>query len=143
MNTTSPQNQSMSARKAFKFATNSQSKPKRISPVSVRFTPEERERLQHSAGRQSLSAYVRRKALDGDVSPRKALQVTSIDHALIGKVLGMLGQSRLSQNMNQIAKGLNMGTLPVTPDVVMDVSAACDDIRLMRDALIAALGLRR
>ena len=106
----------------------------------MRFTEAERALLQQRAGRQSFSAYVRDTVLGGQVAPRRKSQTTSVDHALIGKALGLLGQSRLSQNMNQIAKGMNQGSLPITPDVLLDVMDACEDIRLMRKALLIALG---
>ena len=115
---------------------------KRISPLSVRFTQAERAMLRERAGQQSLSAYVRDTVLDGKTAPRRKAQTTTIDHALIGKALGLLGKSRLSQNMNQIAKGINQATLPLTPDVLLDLKDACEDIRLMRKALLIALGLQ-
>ncbi len=54
----------------------------------------------------------------------------------------MLGKSRLSANMNQIAKAANRGTLPLTPDLVGDLNAACSDIKYMRWLLVSSLGLK-
>jgi len=147
MSQTSHQNETPNLENAFDSAVKVQNAPsrklaKRISPLSVRFTEEERALLQQRAGRQSLSAYVRDSVLGGQAAPRRKSQTTSVDHALIGKALGLLGQSRLSQNMNQIAKGMNQGNLPITPDVLLDVKNACEDIRPMRKALLIALGLQ-
>ena len=117
-------------------------KQKRISPISVRFSEKERALLVQYAGRQSLSAYVREKVLGDHTEQRRKTQASSVDQALFAKGLALLGQSRLSQNVNQIAKGLNSGTLAVTPDVVAEVQQACSDVRLIRQALLTALGRR-
>ena len=147
MSQTSHQNEAPSLEGAFEDAATAKNatphkSTKRISPLSVRFTEAERAMLQERAGQQSLSAYVRDTVLDGKAVPRRKSQTTSVDHALIGKALGLLGKSRLSQNMNQIAKGINQATLPLTPDVLLDVKDACEDIRLMHKALLIALGLQ-
>ena len=57
------------------------------------------------------------------------------------RVLGQLGQSRLANNLNQLAKQANLGTLPVTPDTEAELSAAAADIAAMRQILVHALGL--
>lgn len=124
------------------FGLATSAKPKRPSPVSIRFTENERTLLKQRAGQRSISAYVRDKALGEDAAPRRKTRTATADYEMLGKVLGALGQSRLSQNMNQLAKQANMGALDVTPDVTTDLCNACEDIRLMREALIFALGLR-
>ncbi|MEM9837654.1 MAG: hypothetical protein AAF830_00720 [Pseudomonadota bacterium] len=120
---------------------------KHAAPYSIRFTEEERAQLNRDAGGEAWSRYIRRK-LFGDGAPAhrvkriRRLKRPSVDQTAVAKLLAALGQSRLSQNMNQIAKASNMGALPVTPELEEDLHAACAEIALMRQTLIAALGIK-
>lgn len=58
-------------------------------------------------------------------------------------MLADLGRSRLSNNLNQLAKAANLGALPLTQEVEAELSAACAAIRYMRHALLVALGIER
>jgi len=62
------------------------------------------------------------------------------DADALARVLGALGQSRLSSNLNQLAKAVNSGSLPVSPETEADLSAACRDVSAMRTDLLRALG---
>ena len=117
-------------------------KKKRPAPLSLRVTEEERALLKELAGRRSVNAYIREKVFGDKASPRRSYRMPRPDEAAIGQALAKLGQSRLSSNLNQIAKAANLGTLPVTSDLADDLAAACADIRIMREELIAALGLK-
>ena len=110
------------------------------TPFSLRLTKEERSRLETEAKGKPLGAYIREKLLGDGASPRRIRRKPSPDHALLGKVLGMLGKSRLSSNLNQITKAAHIGALIVTPELLDELHEACEDIRIMRDALMAALG---
>lgn len=115
---------------------------KRPAPLSLRVTDEERAFLKRAAGSRSMNAYIREKVFGDAASPRRTYRKPRPDEAAISQALGQLGQSRLSSNLNQIAKAANLGTLPVTPDLSAELAAACADIRAMRSALIEALGLK-
>ena len=54
------------------------------------------------------------------------------DHEALGRVLGALGKSRLSQNLNQIARAANMGSLPVSPEPEDELRQACADVEALR-----------
>lgn len=80
-----------------------------------------------------------RGALGG--APRKKRGNSPVqDKEALGRMAGALGQSRLSQNMNQLAKAVNSGSLPVTPETEAEIKEACREIAEMRAALLAALG---
>ena len=51
----------------------------------------------------------------------------------------MLGQSRLANNMNQLAKAANSGSLPVTPETEEALLNAVREVAYMRTLLIQAL----
>ncbi|WP_200945589.1 hypothetical protein [Methylobacterium sp. Leaf456] len=63
------------------------------------------------------------------------------DREAIGRVLGALGQSRLSQKLNQLAKAVHLGVLEVTPETEAEIVAACGGVALMRADLMRSLGL--
>jgi len=115
---------------------------KRLPPFSVRLTEQERAWLQGQAGGRPLGAYIKEKALSDAPVLQKSRRKGSSDYAALGQALGGLGQSRLASNMNQIAKAANMGSLPVTPDLIQELHEACAEIRVMRMTLIAALGIK-
>ncbi|MEM1395821.1 MAG: hypothetical protein AAGH38_00030 [Pseudomonadota bacterium] len=129
------------------MALRTRSHTKTPPPFSIRFTEAERAFLEREAGDLSISAYIRRRLFDGAMGPQRR-NVTrkpkrpDVDRVALSRALASLGQSRLSQNLNQIAKAANMGALPVTSDLIDELIAACEEIRRMRADLIAALGLK-
>lgn len=109
-------------------------------PFSMRLTPEDRERLTGEAKGMPLGTYLRAKLL-GD-SPlhlrRSGLPVE--DRAALAKALALLGQSRISSNLNQLAYLANIGSLPFTPETIAELDDALVTIRQTRDLLLKALG---
>jgi hypothetical protein len=110
-------------------------------PFSLRLTAEERARLEREAAGKTLGAYIRERLLGEDAAPRKCKGNSPIkDHEALGRVLGALGQSRLSSNLNQLAKAVNTGSLPVTPETEAELRQACREVSDLRDELLRALG---
>ena len=111
-------------------------------PFSLRLTFEERAQLEKAANGAPLGAYIKAVLFGQDLKKVRRRNTNPIkDHAALAQVLGVLGQSRLAQNVNQMAKAVHAGALPVNPDTEADLERACADIRAMRYALIEALGL--
>ena len=110
-------------------------------PFSLRLTYEERARLDAERGGMTLAAYIRERLFGVDAAPRKKRGNSPVqDKEALGRMAGALGQSRLSQNMNQLAKAVNSGSLPVTPETEAEIKEACREIAEMRAALLAVLG---
>lgn len=109
-------------------------------PVSVRLSKEERERLDAEAGSLSVSSYIRHRLFEAP-TPRRAYRRPVQDEQALGQLLAELGRSRLSANLNQLAKAAHSGSLPVTPEVHQAILDASHDIRAMSDLLVQALGL--
>jgi hypothetical protein len=110
-------------------------------PFSLRLTHEERARLDIERGSKTVAAYIRERLFGVDAAPRKKRGNSPVqDKEALGRIAGALGQSRLSQNMNQLAKAVNSGSLSVTPETEAEIKEACREISEMRVELMAALG---
>lgn len=116
-------------------------RPKYPPPFSLRFTFDERAKLDMLRGSMPLGRYIREQLLGDDAAPRKKRGRYPVkDQEALGRVLGALGSSRLSQNLNQLARASNSGSLPVSPDVEEELRQACADVKAMREELLRALG---
>ncbi|MCK5749459.1 MAG: plasmid mobilization relaxosome protein MobC [Oricola sp.] len=112
-------------------------------PFSIRFTEEERARLDREAGNRPLSAHIRKKLFGENAAVRKPpARRPGVDDAALATALSALGRSRLASNLNQIAKAAHLGALPVTDELQAELEAACAEIAAMRRDLMAALGLK-
>ena len=113
-----------------------------IPPFSLRLTFEERAKLERDAAGMALGAYIRSRLLDPEtVAPRKRGKFPVKDHQALAQLLGLLGQSRLANNVNQLAHAANTGSLAVTPDTEEALMSATADIQQMRQLLIQALDI--
>lgn len=111
------------------------------SPFSLRLTYAEKAQLLAEAGRKPLGVYIRERLFGQNAAPRKRQGNSPVkDHEALARVLAALGQSRLSANLNQLAKAVNTGSLPVTPETEADLQQACRDISALRADLLRALG---
>lgn len=59
----------------------------------------------------------------------------------MARVLAGFGQSRIANNLNQLAKAVNIGALPVTAETEGEITEACTAVVAMRRDLLRALGL--
>lgn len=113
----------------------------RDAPFSLRLSFEEKAALLDAANGVPLGAYIKAKLFDEGLEKVRRRNTNPVqDHQELGRILGSLGASRLSQNLNQLARAANRGALPVSPDVEEELKQACADIAAMRDALMRALG---
>lgn len=119
-------------------------KRKHAPPLSIRFTRDERARLEREAGDTALSTYVREKVLGSNAAPRarryrRKRREPHFDAQVVAELLGTLGQSELGRSMLALALAAQSGALPVTPELTGKLESACDDIQEMKSALISAL----
>lgn len=116
---------------------------KRKPPFSLRFSDADRARLEHDAAGMSLAAYVRWRLFDPEnPPPRQRGKAPVKDEKALSALLADFGKSRLSSNLNQLARAVNTGSLPVSPDVEAALLHASAEIVAMRALLIEALGLK-
>jgi hypothetical protein len=114
------------------------------APFSLRFTKEEREQLEKMAQGIPLSKFIRTKIFDGNAAPRRTKGRYPIkDEKALSKLLGILGRSRISSNINQLARAANLGSMPVNMETQKKLDDACRAIFWMRQQLILSLGLKQ
>jgi len=89
-----------------------------------------------------LGRYIRDRVLGSEQQKRRTSRKPKLDEKQLAQLLAALGQSRQSSNLNQLAKHANMGTLPIHRDIAGELREACQAVRVMRDALLSALGLK-
>ncbi|WP_298261201.1 hypothetical protein [uncultured Litoreibacter sp.] len=100
-------------------------KPSRPAPFSLRLTTEEREQLEAQAGSMPLASYIK-SVVFTDAAPkyRKRTKPTVAEQRLLAEVLAKLGATRSANNLNQIAKAIHQGTLYVDDELEADLNGA-------------------
>jgi len=112
------------------------------SPITLRVTDEERERLKSMAAGMSVSAYIRKCIFAGDATRRKRRSHMPVkDQEAMARALALLGASRIANNLNQLAHKANMGSLIMDDTSLAKLDETYAHVRLMRDELVSALGL--
>lgn len=110
--------------------------------VTLRLSEEEGQRLDRQAEGLTVSAYIRKCIFGDDTTRRKHRSHKPVyDQASMAKALALLGQSRMANNLNQLAHQANMGSLTVDEITLRKIEEAYEHIRDMRNQLIHALGL--
>ncbi|TPW33111.1 MobC family plasmid mobilization relaxosome protein [Martelella alba] len=111
--------------------------------VTVRFSPDDYERLQELADGMALGVYIRAMALQEELPRRKPRSAASVaDKAAIAQLLGLLGQSRIANNLNQLAYHANIGSLTIDDKALGRIDEAYAHVLLIRATLMRALGMR-
>ena len=118
------------------------SRKKRQSPFCIRLSADQRARLTAEAGGAPLGAYIKAKALGERPLRMRRTGVSIKDHEALAKTLALLGKSRLSNNLNQLAHAANIGALPMTPETEEFLRDALRDVREVRILLLQALGMK-
>ena len=111
-------------------------------PYSLRLTYEERDRLNLLSGSMPISAYIREQLFDTPSPRKRRLRKVKSDEQMLSHVLSELGRSRLSSNLNQLAKASHTGSLSLTPELEEQLLQACTDIEAMKGLLVDALGIK-
>ncbi|MBL27283.1 MAG: hypothetical protein CMM50_07020 [Rhodospirillaceae bacterium] len=113
------------------------------SPFSLRLSEAERARLEQAAAGLPLGTYIRSRIFDSKTNPHRTRGKAPVqDHKALAQLLGMLGSSRLSDSMNELAGAARVGALPLDPDTVASLQNACADVARMKRLLMDALGIR-
>ncbi len=114
----------------------------RFPPFSLRLSFDERSQLEKAAGNMALGAYIREKLLTTPEERQYVREKPTEDRKMLGQLLSVIGKAHLANNLNQLAKAVNSGSLDVTPDTERMIRESYAEIMWMREILIEALGLR-
>ncbi|WP_022694747.1 hypothetical protein [Ponticaulis koreensis] len=119
----------------FETAANTQPKPrrKRLPPLSIRVTEDEKKRLEKLAGDQSINAYVRSKIL-GDKSKRNAPY-----RETLARLLARMGETEIGPSLRTLARSAEIGALIVDAETKAQLNTALVALITMRQELIKAL----
>tara|TARA_R110000851_G_scaffold265038_2_gene417577 strand:- start:1168 stop:1611 length:444 start_codon:yes stop_codon:yes gene_type:complete len=110
-------------------------------PFSLRLNKDERAKLETAAAGMPLGPFIKAKLFDDDLTPRRTRgQAPVKDHEALARALGLLGNLRLANNLNQLAKAANKGALPLSPEVEEELRATCAAVLAIRMELMKALG---
>lgn len=124
-------------------AANAKPRKKRLPPFSIRLSPEERARLAVEAAGAPLGAYIKAKVLCSPLPVRVRRTGLAVENrTALAQALALLGRSRLSSNLNQLAHLANVGALPMTPETETELRDTLTNVRDIRRLLMTALGLK-
>lgn len=131
-------------KKAYKNASGAIAEKKKPSPrITLRLSEDELATLKNLSSGLSLSAYIRKCLFGKDATPRKVRSRVPVqDQEALAQVLGLLGQTRIANNLNQIAHEANCGSLLMDDYTEIEIKKACAHIAFIRVKLIEALGLK-
>jgi hypothetical protein len=115
----------------------------RNTPLSVRLTAAERSNLLARAGGRTLSAYVKAVLFhDAPVTAARGHGLALADRTLLAHLLATLGGSGTAPNLELLAREAEAGNLFCDGLTAVRLRQACDDVRLMHDALMRGLGTK-
>lgn len=137
-------NDAASLNETFQSVSAKHKSAKKQSPrVTLRLTEEEFARLKRAAAGVSISAYIRKQLFGDQASLRKTRSRVPVkNQKALAQVLGKLGETRIANNLNQIAYEANCGSLLMDQQTEEELKIACAHIAWMRVKLIEALGMK-
>ena len=129
---------------AFSRAAGRRTARRKTIPVTLRLTEDERVRLEEMASGMTLSAYIRACLFAQAEKRRKRRSSTIVaDKKAVAEALALLGQSRIANNLNQLAHQANIGALVMEDRERAKIEEAYGHILSLRCLLVAALGQER
>jgi hypothetical protein len=90
----------------------------------------------------ALSTYLRAVALGEELPRRRRSGLPIEDRAAVAQLLGLLGQSRIANNLNQLAYHANVGALTFDDEARRQIEETYDHVVAMRVTLLRALGMQ-
>nr|WP_319514391.1 hypothetical protein [uncultured Cohaesibacter sp.] len=118
-------------------------KRKRLAPLSLRLTADERRRVEDNADGMALNAYIKSKLFADAPQPKKRKRRTAIDdYELLARVLSALGRSELFSKLDSLIEQAESGQLNLDAQQMEQLALACACVIQMRDELVRSLGLK-
>lgn len=117
-------------------------KSKEGSPVfSIRFTKEERARLDAAAGDMPIGTYIRSRLFDTPTPRRHPRKYRpDIDRAALNKLLRELGRQHIASNLNRIMKAIEEGDVEIDDKLELELRGFRADLRVLMRGIKKAMG---
>lgn len=109
-------------------------------PFSMRLTRAQRRKLDEDAGGKALGEYVRSCLFENPTPLKRTFRRPVQDKQILSAVLAELGRSRMSSNLNQIAKAIHTGAYPASTEAERVIFDACADLKAICNNITQALG---
>jgi hypothetical protein len=115
---------------------------KRMAPLSVRLSPEERTRLEALAGKQPIGAFVKsRMFAANDNIPLQPYGRSPVhERKELARILGFLARMDIFLILKELLKAMGNGHIQLKPEIESALNTAFLDLREIRCLLIEALG---
>jgi hypothetical protein len=109
----------------------------------IRLSFEEKARIAEAANGLPIATYIKSLLLAEHAPRIVARQRNPVKDAnALAEVLACLGASRIASNLNQLAHHANSGSFYFDRETKSELNAACGDVRVMRQLLMQALGMK-
>ncbi|MBU1210173.1 MAG: hypothetical protein KJ587_02745 [Alphaproteobacteria bacterium] len=115
------------------------------SILSVPLTPEQKSDLTRRAGVTPLSAYARAvlfPANDNAPSLPRRVRRNKDREQLAASILAQLGKSEAASSLREIARGVKLGIIVVTPETDAALRQAAQSVQMAAQAAMRALGVK-
>lgn len=116
-------------------------KRKRMAPLSVRLSKEQRERLERDAMGTALNAYVLIKLFDDDDKPNYRRKKPTKRDKAVARALRRLGGCGITTYLLSQILAVEEGRLIISDEEEKELRAARAEVDALRRDLVAAMGL--
>lgn len=111
--------------------------------LSVPLTPEQKRELARRAGVRPLSAYARDVLFPAnDNAPPRRVRRCKDREALAAAALAQLGKSEAAAALREIARGVRLGIIILTPETDAALREAANTVQKAAQAAMRALGVK-
>jgi hypothetical protein len=112
--------------------------------LSVPLTPEQKMDLLRRAGTKPVSCYARDLLFAANDNPRPArIRSRKSREVMAATILAQLGKSDVASSLREIARGVQLGIIVVTPETDAALREAAANVNAAAKAALRALGINK
>jgi hypothetical protein len=112
--------------------------------LSVPLTPDQKMDLLRRAGRKPVSCYARDLLFAANDNPRPArIRSRKSREVMAATILAQLGKSEAASSLREIARGVQLGIIGVTPETDAALREAAANVNAAAKAALRALGINK
>lgn len=111
--------------------------------LSVPLTPEQKMDLVRRAGTKPISTYARGVLFAANDNPKPSrIRSRKSREQIAATTLAQLGKSDVAASLREIARGVQLGTIVVTPETDAALRSAAANVSAAAQAALRALGVK-